>query len=124
MMPKPRPFEIEYVNGIDTIVRKAGIATSKSVQSIYFTFLNINTPTIINAAAVAAEGTIPAIGARKQESKKSIPVTTDANPVLAPAAIPVLLSTKLVIVLTPVKAPVHVAAASATRALVIVLSIT
>ena len=110
------PSAIEQKNGIPTAVIKHGIAVSISLQSIYFTLLIMYTPTIISAGAVAAEGTIPAIGANRHASRNRRPVTTDARPVRAPADTPVLLSTKVVVVLVPRTEPATVAIASAVRA--------
>jgi hypothetical protein len=45
-------------------------------------------PTITSAAAVACGGTIPMIGAKNMNGRKSAPVTTATQPVLPPELTP------------------------------------
>lgn len=73
-------------------------------------------PTKINAGAVAAGGTNAKIGLRNRAERNKRPVTSEARPVLAPAAIPEALSTKLVTVEVPRQAPAIVPVASARSA--------
>ncbi len=86
--PTVKPVAILKVKGIRIIVKKAGTAMLKSVKSISLIFLNIKTPTMIKAGAVAKAGTVAMIGEKNNASKKNVPVTMDARPVLAPSAIP------------------------------------
>ncbi|MND51717.1 hypothetical protein D3C80_427110 [compost metagenome] len=71
----------------------AGIASVKSLKLILAIEETINNPTIINAGAVAAEGTNKNNGA-KNSAIKNIPAVLKAvNPVRPPAATPEALST-------------------------------
>ena len=70
----------------------------KSEKSIFFILSIIKNPTIIRAGAVAHEGIAMNIGEKNNAAKNNNPVTTDANPVLAPAATPAELSTYVVTV--------------------------
>ena len=78
--------------------------------------VTIKNPTKIKAGAVANPGTAVKIGAKKIAAKNKSPVTTEANPVLAPSPTPAELSTKVVVVEVPNTAPAEVAMASAKRA--------
>ena len=98
------------------MVRKQGIAVSISDQSIFSTPFIMNTPTMIRAGAVAAEGTMPATGARITASRNRMPVVMEVRPVRPPSSMPVEDSTKVVTVEVPSSAPVQVAIASAIRA--------
>ena len=91
MKPAPTPFVIEYVSGITNIVRSTANPVAKSMFPILLRSrigLNMNQPTSIKAGAVACGGTMPAMGARKMETRKSAAVTRLASPVLAPSATP------------------------------------
>ena len=93
MMTKERkpivsPVEILKVSGISIMVRNEGTAIVKSEKSIPLIFLNINTPTIIRAGAVANSGTALISGAKNSAKRKKEAVTIDDNPVFAPSAIP------------------------------------
>src|SRR3712207_1772427 len=112
MNPRLNPILILYVKGIIIIIIKAGTKVFKSLKSKNCTFLNIYTPTIIRAGAVAYPGTTPTKGANTKDNTNRIAVTTDANPVLAPAAIPAEDSTKVVTVEVPITAPKIVDATS------------
>ena len=116
MNPIAIPVAILYVNGIDMIVRNAGTAISNRFHSILFNDETISTPTIINAGAVTAEVITDNTGEKNSASKNRIPVTTAANPVLAPAATPALDSIYEVVVDVPKIAPVTVAKESANKA--------
>ena len=107
---------IDQKNGIPTIVKKHGNAISRSAQSISLSDELIIIPTIISTHEVAASGTSPVAGVRKSESAKQIPVTVEVSPVLPPAAIPEVDSTKVVTVEVPKIAPIDVAKASASMA--------
>ena len=87
------------------------------------TVVIIRKPTKISAGAVAKPGIAQNIGARNIDKRKSRPVTTDARPVLAPAATPAELSTKVVVVDVPRTAPALVATASARSACLILGSL-
>ncbi len=56
------PWVMENVKGINTIARKAGIASSIVTQLIFRMGFSINTPTSINAGAVAIIGTTESKG--------------------------------------------------------------
>ena len=77
----------------------------------------INTPTIISADAVAAEGMEAKIGERKSEIMNIPAVTRDVRPVLPPAMMPDDDSTNVVTVEVPNIAPTVVPTASLMRAL-------
>ena len=77
-------------------VKNAGTELLTSSISTFEKFLSIKTPTKINAGAVAQDGTMLAKGVRNRHTKKQSEVTRLANPVLAPAATPEALSTKVV----------------------------
>jgi len=98
-------------------VRKAGTALLISVISTLEKFLSIKTPTNTSAGAVAQEGTMLARGERKRQAKKQSEVTRLARPVLAPAATPDALSTKVVQVDVPRTEPETVATESQVIAL-------
>ena len=68
------------------------------------------------AGVVANEGIAVNTGANTSDIKNKTAVTTDARPVLAPAATPALDSTKLVTVEVPRQEPTIVPTASAVRA--------
>ena len=70
------------------IVKNAGTATSNFVQSIFPSDYTINTPKIIIAGAVTAYFTTWNKGNKKRYKIKHAAVTSEANPVLAPAATP------------------------------------
>lgn len=105
-----------YARGIASMQRYAGTASVKSSKSTLIIEDTIKKPTKINAGAVAKPGTAVKIGAKKIATRNSIPVTTDASPVLAPAPTPAELSTKVVVVEVPKIAPAQVAIASASKA--------
>ena len=75
------------------ITMKHGTAILRSSQAIFFSPSAMNIPTTISAGAVAAAGTISAIGARNSETRNSTPVVKEARPVFAPCEIPAALST-------------------------------
>ena len=82
------PVAILYDNGIAIIVKNAGTAISKRVHSIFPNEETINTPTIINAGAVTAAVTTDNNGKKNSDKINNPAVTSEANPVLAPAATP------------------------------------
>ena len=65
-----------------------GIATSGDFQSMSVTWVIIRNPTKTSAVEAASVGTSSTSGARKVDSKKRTPVTTEARPVRAPSATP------------------------------------
>lgn len=77
-----------YVKGMAIIVRKAGTATSNFVHSIFPNEATINAPTMINAGAVTAAVTTDNNGKKNSDRINNAAVTSEANPVLAPAATP------------------------------------
>src|SRR6478609_7448331 len=90
-----------YERGIIIIVKNAGTAISNFVQSIFPIDDTINTPTMISAGAVTADVTTSNKGKKKRDKRKHAAVTSEANPVLAPAATPADDSTKEVTVDVP-----------------------
>ncbi len=117
MNPAAIPYEILYPNPINTEAKNAGIASSKSSQLILVNDDIIITPTIIKTGDVAADGTIPAIGAINIQAMNNNAVTTLVKPVRPPAPIPAALSTYVVVFDVPKIAPTDVAIASANKAL-------
>ena len=75
------------------MVTKAGNTSVKSFQSSLVIFVIIIVPTIINAGAVAAEGTKPTIGLKNKASKKKRDTNTPVSPVRPPAPTPAADST-------------------------------
>ena len=73
---------------MSTIVRNAGIAISRSSQSMSVTWLIIRKPTSTSAGAAASCGMIATSGANIVDSRNSTPVTTLASPVRAPSPTP------------------------------------
>ena len=74
-------------------------------------------PTATRAGAVAAKGTALTKVARNAEIAKQTATTTEVRPVRPPTPIPEALSTKVVVLEVPNRAPMEVAVASANRAL-------
>ena len=100
-----------------TPAKNAGTASLKSLQLISLKDDTIIIPTATSAGAVAAEGTALTKVAKNADNAKQIAVTTEVKPVRPPAAIPAALSTKVVVLDVPNKAPIEVAVASANKAL-------
>ena len=98
-------------------VKNAGIASLRSDQLIFANGSTIRTPTTMRAGDVAADGTIPISPANGRHIKNMMAVVRLVRPVLPPAAIPAELSTYVVALLVPKRAPMLVAKLSATRAL-------
>ena len=82
--PQMMPCVIENVNGIKTIAKKAGMASSREAQLILRTGFNINTPTSISAGAVAIIGTIESKGDKNMKGINSNPATKAVKPVRPP----------------------------------------
>src|SRR5699024_7402297 len=99
------------------MVKKAGTAISNCSHFIFLNDEDISTPTIINAGAVTSGVTTLRSGEKNNAYKKNPAVTTDANPVRAPAPTPDVDSTKEVVVDVPIVAPTTVAVESASNAL-------
>ena len=99
------PSDMLYINGIHNKQRYAGMASAKSLKSTSTIAEIIKNPTKTNAGAVANPGMAQKIGEKKIEIRNKNPVTTEAKPVLAPAATPAELSTKVVVVEVPSMAP-------------------
>jgi hypothetical protein len=91
--PNKIPSEIEYVKGIITIVKKAGIDSVKSSKLIFFTGVIIIAPTKIRAGAVAAPGIIRNIGERNNARSISPATVSEVKPVRPPSLTPAALST-------------------------------
>src|SRR5919201_5225654 len=83
MNPAPMPFVIEYVNGITTIVSRAGRPSSISDRSIFEAIPAIRNPTMTSAGAVASGGMTATTGDRNIARRNKTPVTTLASPVRA-----------------------------------------
>ena len=98
------------------IVRMQGIALDISLQSMSFNEVHIKIPTMINAGAVAAEGTLKNKGERNGAAKKQIATTRAVKPVLPPALTPAALSAYVVVFDVPNSAPIMVPQESATSA--------
>src|SRR5437867_4215 len=92
MNPQRIPWVIENVRGMRIIVKKAGRPSSILEKAIWPTLLNIDAPTRIKTGAVAYDGTMPAIGARKKHGKKQSAVKTEVRPVRPPRLMPAMLS--------------------------------
>ena len=97
--------------------KNAGSASPISVQSMSLKEEIIRIPTITRTGAVAADGTILTKLERNAERANITATTTDVRPVLPPAPIPAALSTNVVVLDVPKRAPMDVATASAKRAL-------
>ena len=80
------------MKGIKNRTQNAGTASDMDDQSILFTFLKSNTPTIINNGVVAAAGIASNKGAKKLDKQNRKPQTIVLKPVFAPALIPAALS--------------------------------
>ena len=83
---------MEKVSGMATRVRKAGIATDGSAQSMSARGAIIIAPTRIRAGAVAAAGIAWASGAANRATRNNRPTTTAVRPVRPPAETPDALS--------------------------------
>ena len=86
------PVLIEYPRGIITIIKKDGIAITKSLKLILDAPSIIDAPTIINIGEMAAIGTHFINGANTKVSSRNIATNTYVKPVFPPASIPLLLS--------------------------------
>ena len=117
MKPIAIPEVIEYAKAMNTPVKKAGIASARSVHSISLNADSIIIPTITRAGAVAAEGMALINVAKNALTAKQIATTTLTRPVRPPTAIPEALSTYVVVFDVPKIAPIDVAVASANKAL-------
>lgn len=87
-MPTRMPSAIEYVSGIVTIVRKAGIDSDMSSRLISFIPLNMLKPTMISIGAVAAAGIDKNSGERNRANMKHMAIVRDVSPVRPPWATP------------------------------------
>jgi len=97
--------------------KNAGIASSRLSHWISLKEASIITPTTIRAGEEAAAGTMATTGAKKALSAKRIATTTEVRPVRPPAPIPAALSTYVVVLEVPKRAPIEVAMESANNAL-------
>ena len=86
--PQMIPCVIEKVNGMSTIARKAGMASSMVTQFIFRTGFSINTPTSISAGAVAIIGTMESSGDRNMKGINNMPATRAVKPVRPPCCTP------------------------------------
>ena len=109
MTPRAIPSEMLYKNGMAMMDRNAGMASVMSLKSIFVTEVSIKNPTMIRAGAVAKDGIARKIGDRNRDRPKRMAATMDVRPVLPPSATPEALSTKVVTVEVPTRAPVQVA---------------
>lgn len=87
------------------IIKNVGIEINAFFQFILIIFSNIDSPTNINIGAIADIGTQATKGDKKIDRKKQIEANNAVNPVLPPDSIPTLLSTYVVTLLVPNKAP-------------------
>ncbi len=117
MTPAATPAVIEYVNGMITIVRKAGTEDDRSSQSMCRTCVIIIDPMTTSAAAATWLGTMPAIGVKNSIRPNRPPTTTLDRPVRAPSPTPVADSTNTVCPDEPVTPPMTPPAPSTARAL-------
>lgn len=108
-MEKEKPMKIE--------VKKAGMATAKSDQSIFLNSPIIMIPTMIKIGAVAAVGTMETNGDKTSMAKNPIDVTTLVKPVRPPEATPVADSIKVVVFDVPTAPAKVVVKVSTTKAL-------
>src|SRR5699024_12352395 len=90
-------------------VKKAGMATSTSSQSIALNSFIIVIPTTTKIGAVAALGITLTNGAAMIDNKKQIAITTEVNPVRPPALIPAEASINVVVFEVP-KIPANIVA--------------
>ena len=75
------------------IVTRLGMASVKSMKSMWTMERSIMTPTRKSALVVAAEGIIRKTGEKNSDTRKSIPTVKEVRPVRPPSRIPVVLST-------------------------------
>ena len=80
-IPNAIPSEMEYAKPIMVMQQKHGIASVRSVQSIFVTCCIIRKPTTISAGAVAKLGIVRNSGLKNSASRKRIPVVTEVRPV-------------------------------------------
>ena len=95
---------------------KAGIASEKSLKSIFFIGSSIIKPTITSTGAVAAAGIERNNGENNNATAKQHATTNAVKPERPPCATPDALSTYVVVVDVPRHAPTVVAIASAIKA--------
>ena len=93
MKPAAMPTLMLNVSGMRISVSTAGISSSIRENSRWRTFLNMKTPAMTRAGAVAKAGTAWMTGESRRVSAKQAAVTSDASPVRAPAEMPVAHST-------------------------------
>src|SRR6266550_1799763 len=103
--PAPTPLVIEYVNGMTTMVSRAGRPSSMSVKSILEAMPAMRKPTMTSAGAVASGGITATTGARNIARRNSTPVVTLARPVRAPAETPAADSMYVVLLDAPMSPP-------------------
>ena len=87
------PSEILSVKGMMMIVRKTGIASSMLSRLTFCNGESMYNPTMINAGAVAADGTIKNNGAQNKAMANKTATESAVIPVLPPSATPAALST-------------------------------
>src|SRR4029450_9917632 len=97
MKPAPMPLVMEKVNGIRTMVRKAGMAISASAQSMSATCRLSRKPTTPRAGAAASWGMTSTNGVRNSATRNSNAVITLARPVRAPSPTPAADSMEVVL---------------------------
>ena len=107
---------MEYVSGIMSIHTNAGIDSEKSSKLTFLICSAISNPTMIKAGAVAADGIERNSGEKNIAITKQPPTTRAVKPERPPWATPAALSTYVVVVEVPKRAPKVVAMESAMNA--------
>lgn len=111
------------MNGINTIVRKLGIASSWVFQLILVTGIIIKDPTKTRAIELAIEGIIERSGEKNINGRNKRPAVMAVLPVLPPSSIPTADSMKAVPELLPTKPAKSVAKASVNNDFLIFLGL-
>lgn len=88
MKPTANPSAIEKLNGINKIVKKEGIDSAGSSQSMAVMLPTIKTPTISSTGAVAKGGIADSNGVKKIARVNRIDVTTAVKPLRPPSETP------------------------------------
>lgn len=119
MNPRAIPLAMLDVNGIVTITKNAGKASSKSSQLMSEILLIIKHPTMIKLGAViaATSDKEPIKGLKNAVIKNKIATVKAVRPVFPPAPTPAEDSTEAAVGLVPNTAPTVVPMESAKKAL-------
>lgn len=86
--PAISPYATEYVNGMQTMVIKAGSASPMYAQFTSITYRIMRHPTKTRVHPVAHGGIDAKIGAKNMLIRKQTPVVMAVNPVLPPSVMP------------------------------------